>query len=428
MDSKAPDVVPSAQPPKGPNMLAASLVDRVRELSRDGKGIKIIARILDISRNTVRRYLAGAVPEYQVRPNARRWDQAARDLAVELYRTVADGNVVVVQQELHLHGLEVPLRSLQAILAPLRRERLARRVATVRFETEPGDQIQIDFGEHQVMIAGSSVKVHLMGVVLGHSRRIYCRPFLAERQDDWVEGIQEALEHFGGRPRRVLTDNASPLVTRHDSKTREVDWNPAFASFCKDRDIQPEACLPGRPRTKGKIERVVGYVKHNALANRAFPSFAALKAHLITWAVNVADRRIHGTTRERPAERFERNERGALRPLAGPPLAVRTQRLTRKVAAEGHVEVDTVKYSVPHRHVREQVTVVIDRSQVEIWLRGTRIALHNRCEEPHAHVRDPKHWEGLYKTPPSEAAPPAPAAPANRLLSAYEEIVEGPKT
>ena len=404
-------------------MLASGLVDLVRDLSHEGQGITRIARRLGISKNTVRRYLAGAPAGHQQRPAARRWGQDLRALAIELYNEIAQGNAVVVQQELADRGWAVPLRTLQAILAPTRREHRARRLATVRFETEPGQQLQIDFGEKVIPIAGQPIEVHLMAVVLGYSRRLYCRPFLAERQDDWTEGIQEALEHFGGMPRSILCDNASPLVQRHDPVTDQVVWHPGFAAFCKDRQIATYACRVRRARTKGKIERVVGYVKHNALAGRGFPSFEALRHHLVRWAVEVADRRIHRTTCERPADRFERAERAALRPLAARVLPVRTRRLNRRVSNDCFVDVDTVRYSVPHRFVREKVQVVVDRQHVEVWHRGTRIASHPRTEEPHAVVRDPAHFAGLYKaaTPP----PPGAGVACEGLLEAYAAIVEG---
>jgi len=212
MDKRQSDLVQLPEAQVDHTMLAPGLVDLVRDLTREGHGIKPIARRLGISRNTVRRYLAGATPGYQLRPAARRWGQDFRSLAVQIYRDRAEGNAVVVQQELADRGWAIPLRSLQAILAPIRREDRACRLATVRFETEPGEQMQIDFGEKIVMIAGRPTCVHLMTVVLGYSRRRYCRTFLAERQDDWTEGIQEALEHFGGRTAALLCDNAGPLV------------------------------------------------------------------------------------------------------------------------------------------------------------------------------------------------------------------------
>jgi hypothetical protein len=94
--------------------------------------------------------------------------------------------------------------------------------------------------------------------------------------------------------------------------------------------------------------------------------------------VEVADRRIHGTTREQPIIRFERDERQALRPLPSRQPPVRTRRLTRRVSAGCFVDIDTIRYSVPHRHVRERVEVVVKDDHVEIWLRGQRIARHTR--------------------------------------------------
>jgi transposase len=399
-------------------------VDRIHELSGQGLGSKRIARQLGISRNSVRRYLAGATVGFQERPQARRLDAVTQDEVRRLFATVAEGNTVVVQQELARQGIDVELRTLQRAVAPLRQAARARALATVRFETPPGQQLQIDFGEKVVTIAGNPVTVHLMTAVLGYSRRLYCQVFLAERQDDWLEGIEAACRHFGGLPQQILCDNASPLVSSHDCKTGTVVWHPGFEAFCKDRGIAPRACRPRRARTKGKIERGVGYVKHNALAGRSFPSFDALQRHLVRWLVEVADHRIHGTTGEPPSIRFERDERQALRPLPVRRLAVRTRRLTRRVTADCFVDIDTIRYSVPHRHVRETVEVVVGLEQVEVWLRGTCIARHARCLEPQTWVRDPAHFQGLYRSE-SPPAPPPPAGPLARPLSVYSAVVEG---
>lgn len=424
--------VPLRSPQEDARMLPSETVDRIHELVAQGLGAKRIARQLGIARNTVRRYLAGARVGFQERPAARRLDEPTRQEVQRLFATTAEGNAVVIQQELAAHGRHVELRTIQRAVADLRRQARAQALATVRFETKPGQQLQIDFGEKLVTIAGVPVKVLLMTAVLGYSRRLFCRAFLAQRQDDWLEGLEEAFQHFGGLPEQVLCDNASPLVISHDARTGEVVWHPGFAGFCKDRGITPRACRPRRARTKGKIERGVGYVKHNALAGRSFASFAELQRHLARWMIAVADRRIHGTTGEEPLVRFEREERAALRPLPRRPLAVRTRRLTRRVSADCFVDVDTVRYSVPHRYVRETVEVVVAAQQVEIWLRGTCLARHRRCEEPRAWVRDPAHFEGLYRgqrpatvDTPAATAPAAAPGPLARPLSVYAELVEG---
>ncbi len=409
-------------------MLEPEVVDRIRELSGQGLGSKRIARQLRISRNSVRRYLAGATVGFQERPAARRLDGDTLRNVRDLYGTVAEGNAVVIQQELARRGIRVKLRTLQRAVVTLRQEQRAEALATVRFETLPGQQIQIDFGEKTVRIAGQLVKVYLMTAVLGYARRLFCRAFLAQRQDDWLEGLDGAFRHFGGLTEQVLCDNASPLVVSHDRQTGVVVWNPGFEAFCRDRGLTARACRPCRARTKGKIERGVGYVKHNALAGRSFDSFAELERHLATWQLEVADQRIHGTTRERPAVRFERDERAALRPLPTRPLPVRTRRLKRRVSTDCFVDIDTVRYSVPYQHVRESVEAVVKEEEVEIWLRGTCIAKHVRCREPYAVVRNPAHFEGLFRraagTPAS--APSSPVAnPVCRPLSTYAELVEG---
>ena len=407
-------------------MLEPEVVDRIRELSARGLGTKRIARLLGVARNSVRRYLAGAAIGHQERPAARRLDDATLDEVQDLYTTVAEGNAVVVQQELAARGAHIDLRTLQRALAPLRQEQRAAAKATVRFETPPGQQLQIDFGEKVVRIVGQPVRVYLMTAVLGYSRRLFVRAFLAQRQDDWLEGLDAAFHHFGGLTEQILCDNASPLVTSHDRQTGEVVWNPGFEVFCRDRGCTAVACRPRRARTKGKIERGVGYVKHNALAGRSFASFEELQCHLAKWMVAVADQRVHGTTHERPAVRFEREERRALRPLPSRPLAVRTRRLKRRVSTDCFVDIDTVRYSVPYRHVRETVEILVEETWVEVYLRGARIARHARSYEPYAVVRDPAHFEGLFRRgAPTPTAAEPPTDPVARPLTIYAELVEG---
>src|SRR5437867_2714150 len=143
--------------------------------------------------------------------------------------------------------------------------------------------MQVDFGQKRVRIGERTVVVHLLVAVLSYSRRIFVKAFLAERGDDWREGIAEAFRHFGGVPRTVLGDNARALVVRHDRGAQTVVFHRAYLAFCRDWDVVPRACGPYRARTKGKTESGVKYVKRNALAGRSFPSFAALGAHLVQW-------------------------------------------------------------------------------------------------------------------------------------------------
>src|SRR4029453_6984444 len=151
---------------------------------------------------------------------------------------------------------------------------------TVRAERPPGDQLQIDFGQKRIAIAGVAVRVFLLVAVLSYSRRLFVKAFLNERGDDWREGIAAAFRHFGGVPRVLLGDNARALVIGRDRATGTVSFHPAYEAFCHDWDVQPRACAPYRARTKGKTEAGIKFVKHNALADQAFDSLGALAQHL----------------------------------------------------------------------------------------------------------------------------------------------------
>jgi hypothetical protein len=223
----------------------------------------------------------------------------------------------------------------------------------------------------------------------------------------------------------VLGDNARPLVRARDRATGTVIFHPAYLAFCRDWDVQPRACAPYRARTKGKTESGVKFVKRNALAGLTFSSFAALEAHLATWMTS-ADQRIHGTTHERPGDRFVRDEQPARRPL--PARAVpQPARLRRRVAADALVDVDTVRYSVPHRLVRDHVEVALGAESVEIFHGTQLVATHRRSMEPHSRVIEPAHWAGLWRTTVSarQADPPATLAPLGRSLADYAALIGG---
>lgn len=413
---------PSAEVP----MLEAEAVRQMRELSGRGWGTKRIARELGLARNTVRRYLRGGpAAELQERPAARRLDEVARAKAVSIFETAAEGNAVVVARILAEGGLAASVRTVQRAVADRRRELRAADLASVRFETAPGRQMQIDFGERRVWIADEEVKVHFLVAVLSHSRRIFVKAFLRERQDQWLDGIASAFRHFGGVPLEVLGDNARCLVLGRDREAQTVTFHPAYLAFCRDWDVQPRACQPYRARTKGKTESGVKYVKRNAIAGRRFESFAALEAYLAEWMV-LADQRVRGTTHEVPAERFERDERQALRPLPERPLPVLGKRLRRRVALDALVDVDTVRYSVPHGLVRDHVEVLVAEAEIRIFHGAEVVAVHGRSFEPYARVIDPRHFDGLWRRPQSEVvAISEPLASMGRSLADYAAVIEG---
>jgi len=404
-------------------MVEPEIVRQIRALVEFGWGVRRIARELGVARGTVRRYVrGGAAAEAQERPSRRLLDDFGRGRAIELFDTIAEGNAVVVTQLLAEEGIDVDVRLVQRVLQPHRAEKRAAEAATVRFETAPGHQLQIDFGEKLVTVAGQRIRVMLFVAVLSYSRRAYVRAFRSQRHDDWREGLAGAFRHFGGVTQTVLVDNAKALILDRVDGTARV--HPAFEAFCRDWGVAVRACRPYRARTKGKTERGVGYAKGNALAGREFDSWAALEAHLERWMV-MADERDHGTTHEAPRLRFERDEAAALSPLPARPLPVRQRRESRKVATDCFVDVDTVRYSVPHRLVRRMVQVLVGDHEVVVFDGPDLVARHTRCFEPHQRVIDPSHFEGLCHVTTADRIITTPLAPYGRSLAAYAAVVGG---
>jgi transposase len=409
-----------------PAVVDGEVVSAIRALAGRGVGKKAIAREVGVALNTVRRYLRQPTAAgQQVRPGARRLTEARREEVRRLYTGAAGGNAVVVQRLLAAQAVTVSIRTIERAVADIRRARRVAQLATVRVETPPGDQLQIDFGQKRVQIGGAWVRVFLLVAVLSYSRRLFVKAFLSERQDDWREGIAAAFAHFGGVPRTLLGDNARALVAGRDRETGTVVFQPAYLAFCRDWDVQPRACPPYRARTKGKTEAGVKYVKGNGLADLDFASFVDLETHLAAW-MGVADQRIHGTTHEAPLVRFEREEHAMLRPLPRHALPAREQRLSRRVALDALVDVDTVRYSVPHRLVRDHVDVVVDVDTIRIFHGATLIATHRRAREPFARIIDPAHYAGLWRsaTAPADGSPPSLAG-LGRDLADYAAVIGG---
>lgn len=409
-------------------MVEPEIVVRIRGLGAMGWGARRIAREVGVARNTVRRYLrVGQTAEVQVRPGARRLSEGEAGEARELLAGQAAGNAVVVRELLGQRGVRASLSTVQRAVREQRRRLRSEALATVRYETGPGEQTQVDFGEKWVSIAGALVKVFVLVAVLGYSRRLFVMAMLSQRQGEWLSGLAAAFRHFGGVTRTLLVDNAGALVLRHDRRRRVLTFTPGFEAFCRDWGVVARACAPYRARTKGKTESGVGYVKGNALAGRQFASLEHLQQHLQSWSVS-ADERVHGTTGERPRERFEK-ERAALRSLPGGAVAVPSRRLVRRVASDSLVDVDTVRYSVPHRLVKERLEVLVLDEEVVIFHGADEIARHRRGREPRQRIIDPRHYDGLWR--PWEKAVSETMLEEvypGRTLAAYEEIVEGSRS
>jgi hypothetical protein len=226
---------------------------------------------------------------------------------------------------------------------------------------------------------------------LGYSRRLFSFAYPNERLAALLDGHERALRYFEGVTLTCLYDNPRTLVLgRSEGK---VLWHPVFEDFARYYGFTPRACQPYRARTKGKVESGVKYVKRNALAGRRFASWDDLNTWLEQWSRTVADLRVHGTTHERPIDRFARER---LVPLGSRPPYKYEQVKLRRVANDALVAVGAARYSVPVEYVGMVVAVNESATHYEMVYQGKVIAHHPKAQR-HSVVMEPAHYHGLLK-------------------------------
>jgi transposase len=319
----------------------------------------------------------------------------------------------VLHRELQTLGFAGTYQQVQRAIQPLRVDRAWATVATVRFETTPGQQAQVDFGQTRLWIGDRLEVIHIFVFTLGYSRRLWASAYPHERLSALLDGHERAFQHFGGVPLECLYDNPRTLVLGR--REGRVLWHPVWEDFARRYGFTPRACQPYRAQTKGKVESGVKYVKRNALAGRRFASWDALNAWLQEWTVTVADQRVHGTTHERPIERFARE---TLTPLGSrSPYHYERVRL-RRVPADALVAIAAARYSVPVEYVGTTVHVQESSRHYEIFHGGVCIARHAKSPR-HAVVVDRAHYRGLLR-----AGGPAPTPRPPQWDPGYGDLGE----
>ena len=371
-------------------MLAADLVREIVARKERGEGAKRIARELGVDRKTVKRWLR--LGRWQPRRSRQRHRPIERfSEFIEQRVSEVGWNGVVLHRELVGLGFCGSYQQVQRFLQPYRAKRKWSELATVRFETEPGEQAQVDYGQLQVWIGEQRETVHLFVFTLGYSRRLFTRGYRNERLATLLDGHERAFRHFGGVTLTCLYDNPRTLVLGRSE--HKVLWHPLFEDFARYYGFTPRACQPYRARTKGKVESGVKYVKRNALAGRRFSSWEELNNWLERWSAEVADLRIHGTTHERPLDRFAGEH---LTPLGTrPPYRYERVRL-RRVASDALVAVGAARYSVPVEYVGLMVSVRESAEHYEFFDQERLIARHPKAAR-HSAVMDPTHYAGLLR-------------------------------
>ena len=408
-------------------VLRGGTVKQLYELKGEGRSIRRIARDLGISRNSVRKYLRSPqVPRARPRP---RRPSKLDPYKGYIHQRLSDGleNCVVLLRELRAQGYGGGYTILKEYVHPLRRARQP--VATVRFETEPGEQAQVDWGSFSYLTEdGDKKKVWAFVMVLSWSRAIYVEFVRRTDVATFIRCHVNALSYFGGVPRRCLYDNAKVVVLGRDNNGRP-EWNQRFLDFALRIGFDIRLCRPYRPQTKGRVESGVKYVRGNMWPGARFTDDADLNRRAMEWCESVANVRVHGTTRERPKELLAK-EQPYLAPLAEPARLTPFLREDRKVGRDGYVQWDRAWYGVPWTWATEKVQVAPALGMVEIWGGDHRIAVHPRAQRAGQRFTLPGQWNGLRNgdSRPRKQALAVQVSTVEverRSLDVYELLAEG---
>lgn len=282
----------------------------------------------------------------------------------------AESNCAVVCRQMKdEHQIYINERRMRRFCSSWREELKGSGKKYERYETQPGQHLQIDLGERDVTINGATVRVHIFVAILGYSRRIFVKAYIAENQAAWFDGIESAFTYYGGIPLAIVSDNSRCLVNEHHNGL--IKWNERYESLCAYWKIKPIACRGYHPEGKGKIERAVRYVKGNALVGKDFGSLSELNRWLERWCLTVADEReIKGLFEgpNTPKKRFW-IEKSKLMKLEQP----RTMRLreeTRKVDKTGLIQVDGRHYRVPDEYSQKDVQILMDDHSIMVYRKG----------------------------------------------------------
>lgn len=368
-------MIPESGGPEGEGMIRKETWEEIRRRHIQEKApIREIARDFGVDRNTIRRCLR----QEEWRPY-RRAEKASSLLYPheEFLRTRApqvDFSARILYQELvskkeYRGGYD----TVKLFVRPLRAARRQAERALVRFETPPGLQSQVDWGEARVPFRSGTAIVHLFALTLGFSRRTFHCSYPDERISSFLEAHERAFDYFGGHTREHLYDR--PRTVCLPSGSGKTRWNPTFKAFADYWGFEPRLCAPYRAQTKGKVESGVKYVKRNFLPGRVFIDRVDFDEQLDEWMATIADVRIHGTTHERPIERFAR-EKDRLVPLAGQPSFHVGMPANRVVAEDYLVSFRCNRYSVPFTLIGQAVDLIARDEQLKIFHRGSEVATH----------------------------------------------------
>lgn len=217
-----------------------------------------------------------------------------------------------------------------------------------RYQTGPGEAYQMDWGFTKVIDHnGTEYTVACFAMICHHCGTRYVEFFPNAKQENLFIGMLHAFIYMG-IPQYVLTDNMKSVVIKRDTEGRPI-WQKDYESFMKTIGFRTRLCKPRHPFTKGKVERLIRFVKDNFLSGRIFWTITDLNVEALNWctrqnslyqrAIGYVPFQLHNCSCAGVASQLEESE--ALLPYLCP---------ERKISFDGFVNYEGRRFGVPYRY------------------------------------------------------------------------------
>lgn len=369
----------------------------IKSRNKNGQSIRSIVKGTGIARNTVRQVLRA---EHPIESGKARKAPKARSSKIDPFKEYIrkrvqefDLSAVRILPEIKAMGYEGGLHTIRRFIKSINQDRVRASVATVRFETPPGKQAQCDWGHIGKFpdASGKLVDVYVFVIVLGYSRQLYIHFTTSMKIPTLVDCHQKAFEHFQGIPQTILYDNMSQV------RTGPGRLNAQFGDFASHHGFEVKTHRPYRPRTKGKVERMVDYVKNNFLNGKDFAGLDDLNSQAIQWLSTVANVRIHSTSGEKPHDLWLQ-EKDQLISLSQVRPYIPVVRADRKVASDTFVSFENNRYSVPPKFIGKTMEIIAQGGVIKIRCNDAIITEHEQSNMTGQTIMKPEHMEELWKS------------------------------
>ena len=387
-----------------------------KTMKEQGMSISEIARRTGVSRKTVRKYIAMEKPV--------KYSREGRQSVIAPYTDYVRGRIdkhnlsaVRIYEEIREKGYPGSYTTVKRLCRELRKDR--RIQAVYRYETDPGKQSQVDFGDFgYIDIDGKHRKLYAFSMILGYSRLRYVEFTTDISTENVIKMHLNAFSFYGGFTDTILYDNMKQVVIDRKIRASESTFNEKFMDFAEYYGIVIRLCYPYRPETKGKIENTIKYLRYNFFNGRTFTDLNNINIQCTEW-LNRVNSQIHGTTHEIPAERLKKD---TLNPLSSVPAYMTRKEEIRKVSRDCYISYKGNRYSVPWKYAGRECRIIEESATLSIEIDSSIVAVHAILTGTGRISRKKEHFEGLLKAIREENSAVCGQMVETRDLKRYEEV------